>query len=93
MAWREGTRQYRSGYRGEGVGDAMTLEKEVAALIRRLRSERAEQERIARGLAGAARAAAITHGNVKEAVANELQRLLWQHGEGEAPAPSTTRKR
>lgn len=71
----------------------MTLHKDIAALIGRLRSERADLERAARRLTGVERAAATTHGNVKEAVANELQRLLWQYGEGEAPAPSTTRKR
>lgn len=63
------------------------FEREVDAMARRLRAEADEQRRIAARLASPVeRAAAITHGNVKEAVANELRRLMWSHGIGSGPA-------
>ncbi|MEI7036452.1 hypothetical protein [Fulvimonas yonginensis] len=67
------------------------FEKDVDALVRRLRSERAEVEQTARRLTGAERSAAVAHGNVKEAVANELRRLMWKHGLGEQPAEKPKR--
>lgn len=78
----------RSRRRGEDQrgADAVTpFEKDVDELIKTLRTEGWEQQRIARGLSGAERSAALTHANVKEADANRLRRLMWQHGLGVDP--------
>lgn len=61
------------------------FEKDVDAVIRELRKEGWEQQRVARNVAGTERAAAVTHANVKEAVADRLRRLMWQHGLGIDP--------
>lgn len=62
------------------------FEKDVDAVIRQLRTEGVEQQRIAARLTGTERAAAATHAHVKEATANALRRLMWKHGIGQDPA-------
>lgn len=56
------------------------FEKDVAALKRRYQSEVSELTRAARGLPPSERALSRVHVNVKEACANELDRLLRTHG-------------
>lgn len=61
------------------------FEKDVDALIKEIRKEGWDQQRVAKNLAGTERAAAATHANVKEAIADRLRRLMWQHGLGIEP--------
>lgn len=61
------------------------FEKDVAALIRDVRREGWEQLNVAGKLNGVERTAAMTHANVKSAIADRLTRLMWQHGLGTEP--------
>lgn len=57
----------------------MKLDSEIGKMVRRYRAELRDMDRKIRDLPAREQALARTHANVKQACANELQRLLDEH--------------